>query len=96
MPSTYSISITTGGDPDPDPLECAPGDKISWTNNNAEAVDSFTLPSAVSPQTDPAPIASGATTREYTVNSGTNGTYDYGYSLENPGGDTRGGTIDVS
>ncbi len=96
MPNTYSISITSGGNPSPDPLDCSPGDKISWTNNNANTIDAFTLPTAVSPQTDPAPIASGATTREYTINSGANGSYTYGYDIASTNADTRSGTIDVS
>ena len=91
----YNISIDSSGDPSPSDLDCTPGDKITWTNNYSEAVESFTLPSCVSPQTDPAPIAVGVTTRKYEVNSGTKGAYDYGYVLPDADGDPRSGTIDV-
>ena len=90
-----NISITTSGDPDPLKLNCKPGDQITWTNNNSKSVTSFTLPTCVSPNTSPAPINSGDTTRKYTVNSGTNGNYTYSYDLPSTEGDTRGGTIDV-
>jgi plastocyanin len=96
VPNTFNISITAGGNPSPDPLNCNPGDKIYWTNNNAHTIDAFTLPTAVSPQTDPAPIASGTSTREYTVNSSAGGTYTYSYDIAETNADTRNGTIDVS
>jgi len=95
--ATYNISITNSGDPYPSPLDCNPGDKITWTNNYSKSVTGFTLPTCVSPQTNPAPIAVGATTREYTVNNGANGTFNYSYTLADQiEGETRNGTIDVS
>lgn len=91
----YNISITSSGDPNPSTLDCKPGDQITWTNNNTQTITSFTLPSCVSPNTSPAPIAPGATTRSYTVNNGSNGDYSYSYVLPSPEADTRAGTIDV-
>lgn len=94
--ANYDISIDSAGNPDPATLDCKPGDRITWTNDYTESLTEFTLPSCVSPQTSPAPLASGATTRTYTVNSGANGSFEYSYGWPSPKRDTRGGTIDVS
>lgn len=96
MPSTYNISITADGGVTPNPLSCSHGDKICWTNNNASTVSAFTLPTAVSPQDSPAPIAPGAKTGEFTVNNGTSGNYSYNYTLPHLDDDTKSGTISVS
>lgn len=96
MPVTLNISITATGSPSPDPLTCAPGTQITWTNNNAACVSAFTLPTAVAPQTSPAPIAPGATTGSFTVNSGAKGNYGYSYVVDSPKNDTKGGTISVT
>jgi len=93
MPNTYNISITSTG-PSPNPLDCKAGDKLTWTNNLTSSITAFSLPSCVSPQTDPAPIAANGVTQQYTVNSG-NGTFDYGYTSAGITGGTRSGTIDV-
>lgn len=95
MPQNWTISITASGDPSPNPLNCQPGDQISWTNNYSKAITGFSLPTVVSPPTSPAPIAVGATTRSYTVNSGANGSFSYEYSWPDVKKGTRGGTIDV-
>ena len=73
-----------------------PGDKITWTNDTGYNISSFTLPTCVSPQTSPAPIANGATTRQYTVNSGSKGDYSYSWFEDDPSAGTRSGTIDVN
>jgi plastocyanin len=91
----HNISITSTGDVSPASLSCNPGDKITWTNNYSEAITAFTLPSCVSPSNSPAPIAVGAATRDFTVNSGSNGTYDYSYGWPTSKRGTRSGTIDV-
>jgi plastocyanin len=91
----YSISITSTGEVSPASLSCNPGDKIAWTNNYSEAITQFTLPSCVSPPSSPAPIAVGATTRDFTVNAGSHGTYDYSYGWPTPERAPRSGTIDV-
>jgi hypothetical protein len=89
------ISLDPGG-PNPDPLTgCRAGDKITWTNNTGKTITAFTLPTCVSPQTDPAPIASGATTRDYTVNNGAGGSYPYSYVYPDTTAGTKNGTIDV-
>ncbi len=84
------ISITSTGGPDPETLDTTPDSTIHWTNNNSDPVSSFTLPTCVSPQTSPAPIAPGATTRGYTIN--TNGDFGYSYEID---GISYDGTIDV-
>ena len=87
-----NISLPQSGDPET--FDCTPGAQFTWTNNTGEEITSFTLPSCVSPQTDPAPIAAGGVTRTYTVNSGANGTYDYEYMV-GASVDPRDGVIDV-
>ena len=95
--ASYNISITSTGNPSPSSLNCSPGDKITWTNNYTKSISAFTLPSCVSPQTSPAPIAVGGTTQTYTVNSGVNGNFSYSYTFAAQiDADTRSGTIDVS
>ncbi|MFZ5926888.1 MAG: hypothetical protein ACOYX1_05515 [Acidobacteriota bacterium] len=94
--ATYNIRIDGTGNPDPATLDCQPGDQITWTNNYTADLTTFDLPTCVSPQTSPAPLAVGATTRQFTVNNGVKGTFDYTYSWPTPKRDTRGGTIDVS
>ncbi len=95
MAQDLNISLTSSG-PSPSLQDCNPGDKITWTNNTGVSVDAFTLPTCVSPQTDPAPIAAGDTTRKYTVNHGTNGKYTYSYHIPSRMAGTLSGTIDVS
>ncbi|GIU77142.1 MAG: hypothetical protein KatS3mg005_0380 [Bryobacteraceae bacterium] len=94
--AAYNIRIDSAGSPDPAALDCKPGDQITWTNNSSEELTAFNLPSCIAPQTSPAPVAAGSTTRSYTVNSGAKGTFDYTYGWPTPKRDTRGGTIDVS
>lgn len=94
--AAYNIRINSSGDPDPATLDCKPGDQITWTNDYSEELTTFNLPSCVAPQTSPAPVATGATTRSFTVNSGAKGNFSYSYSWPTPKRDTRGGTIDVS
>jgi hypothetical protein len=90
-----NINISLPANGNAGTADADPGDKITWTNNTGYEVTSFTLPTCVSPQTSPAPLANGATTRDYTVNSGANGTFDYSYSFSRTAEDTRTGTIDV-
>jgi plastocyanin len=94
--ATYNIRIDSAGNPDPATLDCNPGDRITWTNNYTAELTAFTLPTCVAPQTSPAPIAAGATTRSFTVNNGAKGNFAYSYNWPTPKRDTRGGTIDVS
>jgi hypothetical protein len=93
--AVYLITIGSDGNPSPNPLTCRQTDKISWKNNTSQPITSFTLPTCVAPQTSPAPIAVSATTRQYTVNSGTHGTYGYSYVVPGITGGPRTGTIDV-
>jgi hypothetical protein len=70
--------------------------KVCWYNGSGKEVTAFALPTCVSPQTSPAPIAIGATTRDFEINEGANGSY--GYTFVVAGGrkkDPRSGTIDV-
>jgi len=94
--AAYNIRIGSDGNADPATLNCKPGDQITWTNSYPAELNLFTLPSCVSPQNSPAPVASGATTRSFTVNRGVKGNFDYSYGWPTPKRDTRGGTIDVS
>jgi plastocyanin len=96
-PVDYTITIGTDGQPSPGTLTCNPGDTITWVNSDAYDIDAFTLPTCVSPQTDPAPIApNGGTTRKYTVNNGSKGSFGYSYDVDDDDADTQSGTIDVS
>lgn len=93
--ATWNVSLEIGG-PVPETLDgCKAGDKISWTNNTGKTVTGFTLPTCVSPKSSPAPIASGATTRDFTVNNGANGSYPYSYAYPDTAAGTKNGTIDV-
>jgi hypothetical protein len=78
---TISIDAATGA-PDPSHLSCSDGDKIRWQNNFPVTVDSFDLPSCVSPGHSPAPIDPGDTTRYFTVNNGKHGSFDYEYEFD--------------
>ena len=91
----YNIKIGSDGNPDTSNLSCSPGDKISWTNNYSQTIETFALPTCVAPQTSPAPIAVGATTSDFTVNANAKGSYEYSYGWPDPKRATRGGTIDV-
>ncbi len=73
-----------------------PGDKIRWDNNTGHNISSFTLPSCVSPQQTPAPIAVDAQTRVYTINSGSKGSYEYEWFEDGEKRGNRNGTIDVN
>jgi plastocyanin len=92
----WDISIDNAGNPDPENQGCSPGDQIKWTNDSNREITTFNLPSCVSPQQSPAPIAAGGSTRWFTVQQGANGTYDYSYGWVGPEEGTRSGTIDVS
>ncbi|MCX7604800.1 MAG: hypothetical protein N2036_12055 [Bryobacteraceae bacterium] len=92
----HRISIDSSGNPQPATLNCKAGDRITWTNNLSVALNGFTLPSCVSPQQSPAPLAAGATTRAFTVNQGAKGKFQYSYAWPRLAQDARGGTIDVS
>ncbi len=94
--ASYDIKIDSAGNPDPATLACKPGDQITFTNNYSAELTTFAVPTCVSPQASPAPVAAGATTRSYTVNSGVKGSFGYSYAWPTPKRDTRGGTIDVS
>jgi plastocyanin len=88
------ISLDPGG-PNPDPLmRCKAGDKIIWTNNTGQTITAFTLPTCVSPKTNPAPIAPGKS-RTRTVNNAKKGTYPYSYVYPDKPQTTKNGTIDV-
>jgi hypothetical protein len=89
------ITIDSNGNPSPGTLNCKSGDQITWTNNSGQIISSFTLPTCVSPQTTPAPIAVSATTRQFTVNNNTAGSYSYSYMLPGITGGPRTGTVDV-
>lgn len=92
----HNISIDSSGNPQPETLNCKAGDQITWTNNYAQALDSFTLPTCVAPPRSPAPVAAGARTRAFTVNQGAKGRFGYSFGWSVTALDTRGGTIDVS
>lgn len=92
----HNISIDSAGNPQPETLDCKAGDRITWTNNLAVALDSFSLPSCVAPPQSPAPVGAGASTRAFTVNQGAKGRFGYSYGWPKPTKDTRSGTIDVS
>jgi len=94
--ASHKILINSSGDAQPSTLQCRAGDKITWENNYTVALNAFSLPSCVAPQTTPAPLAVGATTRSFTVNSDARGSYGYSFGWPSLTGDTRGGTIDVS
>jgi hypothetical protein len=87
---------------DPLPASCSPGDQIRWSNETNQPVTSFTLPSCVAPQTDPAPIQPHTVTSYYHVKADPKAPYPYSYAV-GPADDkptvildTRSGTIDVS
>ena len=70
--------------------------KVCWYNDSGSEVTSFTLPTCVSPQTSPAPLANGATTRDFEINSGANGSYGYTFVVANKiSAAPRSGTIQV-
>ena len=73
-----------------------PGDKVTWTNSSGFNISSFVLPTCVSPNQSPAPIANGATTRQITINSGSSGNYAYEWIEDDSKRGTRSGTIDVN
>jgi hypothetical protein len=89
----YSISLGAEG---VTTATVNPGDKIRWDNATGVNISSFTLPTCVSPQQSPAPLANGAQTRVYTVNSGTNGSYGYEWIEDGTKRGNRNGTIDVN
>ncbi len=90
----YTIGLAA---PDSPATEFHAGDKITWSNNTGHNISSFTLPTCVSPSQSPAPLANGAQSRVYTINSGSNGSYSYSW-IEDDGGKrgNRNGTIDVN
>jgi hypothetical protein len=89
------ISLTKTG-PVPNILGCHDGDKITWTNKTGAIVTSFTMPICVSPKTNPAPIAVGATTQKYTIKKDLNLHHPYQYETGKRIVNTLYGTIDVS
>ena len=92
--ATKKISLDPTG-PDPKLQPCARGDEIVWTNNTGKTVTGLTLPTCVSPQTSPAPIASGRVTRKYIINNDAKGEYSYSYVDPDTSQGTKNGTIDV-
>jgi len=92
----HKIVIDSSGNAQPSTLGCHAGDQITWENNYTVALNAFSLPSCVAPQTTPAPLAAGASTRSFTVNRGAKGSYSYSFGWPSLTSDTRGGTIDVS
>ena len=87
----YTINLS---DADAGTQNADPGDKITWHNDTSSSI-TLNPPSCVSPGTSD-DIGAGGDSRDYTVNSGTNGNYEYTFST---GGATRGvrsGTINVS
>lgn len=93
-PVVHNISLPASGTPTTPTVDTS--DKLTWTNNTGSSIASFTLPSCVG-GSSPAPIANGATTRQFTVNANaTKG--DYGYSFGDSDLDLgrRNGTIDVN
>ena len=90
----YLITIGSDGNPSPNPLSCGKNDKLYWKNDYTASITTFTLPTCVSPQTSPAPIAVGGTTIKFQINSG-KGSFDYSYGWPSTTRGTRTGTIDV-
>jgi hypothetical protein len=93
-PKTWIIRITP--DPFPKRLPTQAGDKVIWQNDTNSTIDTFDLPTCVSPKKNPAPILPHMPTIPYTINKGSKGSYEYSYTdkrlkME----DTRNGTIDV-
>ena len=87
-----NIEMTANG-PDPQTLDVSAGTKITWENDLSVSVR-LTLPTCVSPPDGTIAVAAGATTREFTVNNGSNGSYGYSYS--DTATTQQDGTIDVS
>jgi hypothetical protein len=81
--STHTITIhKTTGAPTPQHQPCHKDHIIIWHNDSSRIVDSFQLPSCVTPQTDPSPIQPGACTLEYKVKGGITGSFPYRYVFE--------------
>ena len=92
--SDVTIVIPTSGNPSTPSTKA--GKKVCWYNDSGTEVTSFTLPTCVSPQTSPAPIADQATTRDFEINHGANGSYGYSFVVaDDTKMDPRSGTIDV-
>jgi hypothetical protein len=90
-PKTWIIHITP--DPFPKRLPTQAGDKVIWQNDTNSTIDTFDLPTCVSPKKNPAPILPHWPTDPYTINKGSKGSYPYSYTDKFE--DTRNGTIDV-
>jgi hypothetical protein len=89
-----TITIPATGNPSTPNAEVSK--KVCWYNDSGNEVTSFTLPTCVSPQTSPAPIAIGATTRDFEINRGANGSYGYSFVVAGDlTADPRSGTIQV-
>ena len=79
-------------DKDASTVSAKPGETIAWHNSTS---DDITLhpPTCVSPSTD-TDIPAGNTSRNFTVNSGSQGSYAYTFDVGAELG-TRNGTISV-
>lgn len=57
-------------------------DKVRWENDTGHNCSAFTLPTNVSPQTNPAPLADGDKTIKYDVGGTTGTNYDYDFTID--------------
>jgi len=95
-PAPLDFNIILPESAGPGTQSCSRKAKITWTNQTGKTIDVFTLPTCVSPQQTPAPIANNTETRSFTVNQDAkNGSYEYSYHPEGPDHQTRSGTIDI-
>ena len=101
MTKHHPILIPASGKPKRESC-CREKDTIAWKNGHASfSVSLLTLPTCVTPQTVPPPVASGQTTPiVYTVTGAAPGSYDYTYEFgakrsKHPFA-PQAGTIDVS
>ena len=81
-------------DANPGTQGASAGDKLTWHNGTSSSI-TLNPPSCVSPSTSD-DIAAGGDSRQYTVNNGTNGDYNYSFSTGGPARGVRNGTINVS
>jgi hypothetical protein len=92
--SDFTITIPATGDPTTP--NTTPHKKVCWSNNSGGQVTFTTMPTCVSPSQIPPPLANGATTRDFEINSGANGSYGYTFVVANNiSADPRSGTIQV-
>jgi hypothetical protein len=93
MPDDHDITIDANGNPCKEPLECKPGDTITWTNKYSKPITEFKLPPCVCPKKSPAPIAVGTSTLRFLVKHDQHGKFKYKYRWDHRS--PRFGTIDV-